>query len=108
MQPDPHLVRSRYTIPLDEQQASLKQLASRTDAEAARIKRYLAMPDLSRTEGSPLKALADTMLDIPEFRGFDIIDIPEVISTDILFDKFNFAADHPARSASDTYYVDDT
>ena len=36
-----------------------KELQNRHDPESERIKRYLAMPDLSRTEGSPLKALID-------------------------------------------------
>ena len=43
-----------YKISLDEQERILKTVDARTDAEAARIKRYLAMPDLSRTPGSPL------------------------------------------------------
>ena len=43
-----------YRISLDEQNRILATVDKRTDAEAARIKRYLAMPDLSRTPGSPL------------------------------------------------------
>ncbi|MEK7184521.1 MAG: hypothetical protein AAB683_00080, partial [Patescibacteria group bacterium] len=43
---------------------------------------------------------------LPLLKDFDHIDIPEVIPTNILFDLFNFAPDHPARSTSDTYYID--
>jgi phenylalanyl-tRNA synthetase alpha chain len=43
--------------------------------------------------------------DLPILKDFDHIEIPEVIPTNILFDLFNFAPDHPARSTSDTYYV---
>jgi len=80
-----------------------------TDAhsvERARMARYLAMPDLSRTEGSPLKALADRIVSLPIFKDFDVIETPEIVPTSIAFDIFNFASDHPARSTSDTYYVD--
>jgi hypothetical protein len=42
------------------QQDKLKrELDARTDIEAARMKRYLAMPDLSRTEGSPLHEIVE-------------------------------------------------
>lgn len=101
------LASTDYVISRDEQDKLLAALEKRTDAEAARIKRYLAMPDLSRTEGSPLKELIDRVRALPELSGFDTIDIPEVIPTSILFDLFGFTADHPARSPSDTYYVDD-
>jgi phenylalanyl-tRNA synthetase alpha chain len=82
-------------------------LAARTDAEAARIKRYLAMDDLSRKEGSVLKDLIDRVKQIPQFQDFGVINIPEIVPADVSFDLFNFAADHVARSKSDTYYVDD-
>ncbi len=83
------------------------ELQHRTDAEAARIKHYLGMPDLSRTPGSPLYEITERVKAAPAFRDFDIIEIPEIVPTDILFDLFDFPADHPARSKSDTYYVDE-
>ena len=69
--------------------------------------RYQAMPDLSRLDGSPIKAIVDKIITLPAFKDFDIIETPEVLPTEIAFDIFNFAPDHPARSKSDTYYVDD-
>jgi phenylalanyl-tRNA synthetase alpha chain len=83
------------------------ELLKRTDPEAARIKRYLSMPDLSRTPGSPVYEVVQRVIAAPEFKGFDIIEVPEIVSTAITFDLFNFPADHPARSKSDTYYVDE-
>jgi phenylalanyl-tRNA synthetase alpha chain len=97
-----------YIIPTDEQERLMKVLDSRTDAEAARIKRYLAMPDLSRTPGSPLYEIIRAALNTPVLTGFDNIIIPEIVPTGINFDLFDFASDHPARSKSDTYYADDT
>ena len=44
-------------IDTTEEMALIKALDVRTDAEAVRMKRYLNMPDLSRTEGSPIKEL---------------------------------------------------
>ncbi|MES3031064.1 MAG: hypothetical protein V4697_01475 [Patescibacteria group bacterium] len=96
-----------YLIPRDEEKQLLAEFNKRDDIEAQRIKRYLAMPDLSRTAGSPLYEIMKRVTTLPVLKDFDHIDIPEVIPTSILFDLFNFAADHPARSKSDTYYIDE-
>lgn len=93
-------------IQSDKEKELLSVLEKTTGTNAERVKRVLALPDLSRTEGNPLKALVDRVLGIKEFADFDNIVIPEIIPTEILFDLFDFAKDHPARSESDTYYVD--
>lgn len=90
-----------------EEVALTEALEQRTDAEAERIKRYLAMPDLSRTPGSPLYEITEKVKAAPSFAGFDIIEIPEIVPASISFDLFDFPADHPSRSKSDTYYVDE-
>ncbi len=94
-------------IESDDEVRLKKELESRTDAESSRIKRLLELPDLSRTEGSPLKEIVDRASKVKSLDGFDIIEIPEVIPTNILFDLFNMPEGHPARSKSDTYYLDD-
>lgn len=99
--------RSIYKLPIEEQKKLIKNLASRNDTEAERIKHYLAMPDLSRTDGSPLNDMVTRILSQNEFKNFDVIEFPEVVPTDIAFDLFDFPANHPARSKSDTYYLDD-
>lgn len=91
-----------------EQSALLQSLDLRKDTEVMRMKRYLAMPDLSRAEGSPIHEMVKRITSLPSFGSFDTIEVPEVISTDVGFDLFDFPMDHPARSSSDTYYVDDT
>lgn len=96
-----------YRISLDEQKRILATVDARTDAEAARIKRYLAMPDLSRTPGSPLYEIVTTACNTPVLKDFDNIIIPEIVPASINFDLFDFAPDHPTRSKSDTYYADD-
>lgn len=99
---------SDIVIDLSEEKKLKKELEKRTDVEAARIKRYLSMPDLSRTEGSPLKEIIDRASKVSSLQGFDVIKIPEIIPVNILFDLFNMPPEHPARSKSDTYYIDDT
>ena len=103
----PHLKRRDIKTPLDEQKKLLTLLDTRSDAEALRMKRYLAMPDLTRTPGSPIHEMAQRIADLPEFKNFDLIETPEVIPARENFDLFNFPADHPARSKSDTYYLND-
>jgi phenylalanyl-tRNA synthetase alpha chain len=98
---------SHLIIPSDEETKLLTELDKRTDAEAARIKRYLNMADLSRREAGPIRELVDNIVNIEQFQNFDIIQIPEIVPADASFDLFNFPPDHPARSKSDTYYVDD-
>src|SRR3989344_6426719 len=94
-------------IPRDEENKLLEKLKERTDPEALRIKRYLEMPDLSRTPESPLFEMVERVKNVPAQKDFDVINIPEIVPTDVSFDLFNFEQDHPARSKSDTYYVDD-
>lgn len=96
-----------FAVPIDDEKRLLGELDARTDIEAGRMKRYLAMPDLSRTPGSPLHEIVERVTSLPALKNFDHIQIPEVVPTDILFDLFDFAPNHPARSKSDTYYVDD-
>jgi phenylalanyl-tRNA synthetase alpha chain len=95
-----------YKIPLDEQKKILATVDARTDAEAVRIKRYLAMPDLSRTPGSPIHEIVQRILASDYFKELDTIQTPEIVPADISFDLFDFPEDHPARSTSDTYYAD--
>lgn len=102
-----HLKRSYYSVSRAEEKQLIENLEKRTDSEAERLKRYLALPDLTRTDGSPLKAVIDIVIDLPNFKNFDLIDTSEIISPKVVFDLFNFPEDHPARSASDTYYVDE-
>jgi phenylalanyl-tRNA synthetase alpha chain len=96
-----------YKGSISEQNDILKKLKGREDTEAVRIKRLLALPDLSRTSESPLKEIVDRTLKVKSLEGFDTIEIPEIISTHILFDLFNMPEGHPARSKSDTYYADE-
>lgn len=95
------------TIPSQEEDRLKIELDKRTDAEAARIKRYLNMDDLARREAGPIRELVNNIVGLEQFNNFDIITIPEIVPADASFDLFNFPPDHPARSKSDTYYVDD-
>src|SRR3989338_4546196 len=89
-----------------EETELLKRLNERTDPEGLRMKRFLAMPDLSRTPQNPLYEIVQRVLNWPGFKGFDVVQVPEIVSVRVGFDLFDFPADHPARSRSDTYYVD--
>lgn len=95
-----------FVIDLTEEKRLRAELHNRSDAEARRMERFLGMPDLSRTPGSPIAEVVERVTALPEFQGFDIIQVPEIVPADKSFDLFDFPADHPARSKSDTYYVD--
>lgn len=85
----------------------LEELAQRPDAEARRMERFLAMPDLSRKPGNPIYEIVERIKAIPDFKDFDIIQTPEIVPTYVTFDLFDFPPNHPVRSKSDTYYVND-
>jgi len=83
----------------------LSQIKEKTDTNSLRIQRLLELPDLSRKENSPIKFVADKIIEMPEFRDFDIIQIPEIVSAKDNFDLLNTPLDHPSRKETDTYYV---
>ncbi|MEK7193820.1 MAG: hypothetical protein AAB651_00450 [Patescibacteria group bacterium] len=89
-----------------EEEELKKALKKRNDAEAKRLLRFLNLPDLSRDKSSPLFELVRRIKDIKHFSDFDEIKAPEIARADISFDLFNFPPEHPARSHSDTYYID--
>lgn len=96
----------QITIDSSEEQRLKALLDKRTDPEAERMRRFLSMPDLSRDPQSPLSEIVKRASSVPSVQGFDVIEIPEIVPTNILFDLFNMPPEHPARSTSDTYYVD--
>ncbi|PIP26471.1 MAG: hypothetical protein CO140_04845 [Candidatus Moranbacteria bacterium CG_4_9_14_3_um_filter_40_7] len=102
-----HLKRCHFSTSLEEENILTEELEKKTDANSTRLKQYMSLPDLTHSVSSPVKATVEIVSNIPSFKNFDIIDTPQIISPEIVFDLFNFPKDHPARSASDTYYVDE-
>lgn len=94
-------------IESEKEDALKRELEKKDDAEARRILRFLNMPDLSRTPGSPIYELVQRILALKIFADFDVIKIPEIVPTSVSFDLFDFPPDHPARSRSDTYFIGD-
>lgn len=100
-------MRTIINIKLPEAERLLKELEYRNDSDSLRMKRFLNMPDLSRTSGSPVHEIVKRILRLPNFKDMDVINVPEIVPTSVSFDLFDFPKDHPTRSKSDTYYVDD-
>lgn len=98
--------REYIEIESSEEERIRTLLEQRSDAEAKRLLRFLNLPDLSREPANPLNELARRILALERFSDFDVIKVPEIVGADMSFDLFNYPADHPARNASDTYYVD--
>jgi len=96
---------SNIEIKSPEEAEIIKNLEARNDAEAKRILRFLNMPDLSRDKASPLYELIERLVNLPEFKLFDNVKISDIVPAKESFDLFDFPADHPARSKSDTYYI---
>ncbi|PJE50527.1 MAG: hypothetical protein COV29_03930 [Candidatus Yanofskybacteria bacterium CG10_big_fil_rev_8_21_14_0_10_36_16] len=94
-------------IDYEKEKQLREELSKKDDPDSKRLKRFLDMPDLTRTPGSPIHEITKRIIDLPDFKDFDTVEAPEIVPADISFDLFNFPEDHPARSKSDTYYADD-
>ncbi len=88
-----------------EEEKILKELQDRNDFNALRLKRLLALPDLTRKHNSPVKFVIDKILTLPLFVGFDVAQIPETISVHNAFDLFDFPPDHQSRKETATYFM---
>src|SRR4030065_2168600 len=98
--------KRKHIIVKDEISVDLiAKIKGQTDTNGLRIQKFLALPDLSRRENSPIKFLIDKIIAIPEFKNFDVIQIPEIVSVRDNFDLLNAPKDHPSRKETDTYYL---
>jgi phenylalanyl-tRNA synthetase alpha chain len=90
-----------------EEEVLTEELNKRNDVKAERIKKLLALSDLTKKENSPVKIIADQILKLPRFKDFDLVDFPRIVTVAQNFDILNAPADHPSRRETDTYYLDD-
>jgi len=100
-------MNKKIVIKNAKEQSLLEELNGRKDVKAERIKRLLALPDLTKKENSPIKILFDQIINLPIFKDFDFIDFPKIVTVDQCFDLLNMPKDHPSRKETDTYYLDD-
>ena len=77
------------TIDNDSEKALIAGLEGKTDIKSERLKRVMALPDLSRTQGSPIADLVKRIVGLSRFKKFDTLKVPEIVSYDISFDLFN-------------------
>lgn len=98
----------QYITATDPKSEELKkELYTKEDVKSMRMRRLLDLPDLTRTQGSPIKYIVDAVLDMEAFKDFDVIEFPEIVKVRDNFDLLNAPTDHPSRKETDTYYVDD-
>ena len=93
------------TDPVEKEMLAL--LEKRTDFKSLRIKRLLDLPDLTKKPDSPVKILFDSILNLPRFADYDIVEFPKIVTVEQDFDWLNTPKDHPSRRETDTYYVTD-
>lgn len=100
------LKERQYIVADDPIAEKLEQeIKTKKDTNAIRIQRLLSLPDLSRKENSPIKFIIDKIVAIPEFKDFDVIKTPEIVSVRNNFDLLNAPEDHPSRKETDTYFL---
>lgn len=99
--------RNKIIIKSPEEEGLIASLQERTDTVATRIKRLLALPDLTQKPNSPVKILFDSIVELPRFKDFDVVEFPRIITVEQDFDWLNTPKDHPSRRETDTYYVNE-
>jgi len=100
-------IRKHLTINDPEEKEIISRLDKQMDFKSLRLKKLLALPDLTKREHSPVKILFDQILKLSRFKDFDIVDFPRVVTVEENFDLLNTPKDHPSRRETDTYYVDE-
>jgi phenylalanyl-tRNA synthetase alpha chain len=101
-------MRRNIVIEGKNEQKLIEELNKRTDTRAERIKRLLALPDLTQKEGSPIKILADKIISLPRFADFDLVFFPKITTVEKEFDLLNSPKEHPTRKETDTFFLDST
>jgi len=99
-------MRKNIVINDPKEKELVAELEKRTDIKAERIKRLLALPDLTKKQNSPVKILVDQIIGLLRFKDFDLVDFPRIVTVEENFDILNAPKDHPSRRESDTYYTD--
>ena len=100
-------MRKNIVIKNPEENALIKDLKKRKDVKAERIKRLLALSDLTKKENSPVKILVDQIINLPRFRDFDLIDFSRIATIEEEFNLLNAPKDHPSRKETDTFFLDE-
>ncbi len=100
-------MRKNIAINNDLEKALIAGIQKRTDIKAERIKKLLALDDLTKKENSPIKILVDQVISLSRFADFDIIDFPKIVTVEENFDVLNTSKDHPSRRETDTYYLNE-
>lgn len=99
-------MQKRIIINKGHEENIVQSLEHRHDTHTERIKRLLMLPDLTSIDSSPIKIVVDTILALPRFADFDIVDIPRIVTVEDEFDMLNSPIDHPSRKATDTFFID--
>lgn len=99
-------MRDHIVIEDLEEKEIISRLEKQTDFKSLRIKRLLALPDLTKKPNSPVKILFDQIINSPRFKDFDLVEFPRIVTVEQNFDLLNTAKDHPSRRETDTYYTD--
>lgn len=100
-------MRREIKINDPKENALMEELKGRNDIKAERIKRLLALPDLTKKENSPVKIVVDQIIKLERFKDFDLVDFPRIVTVEQNFDLLNTPKDHPSRRETDTYYLNE-
>ena len=100
---DYDLVKSEYT-------EDVKNTKIAKEAKPVKEEKIDVTAHFDKYESGHLAVINQTMEDLETIfqnMGFDVVGGPEVDTVKFVFDDLNSPKNHPARSTSDTFYIDD-
>ena len=100
-------MRKNIIIDDPKEKSLIEDLKNRKDIKAERIKKLLALPDLTKKENSPIKILAGQIIKLPRFADFDLVFPPKIVTVNEEFNLLNAPINHPSRKETDTFFIDD-
>lgn len=86
----------------------MEHLNERIDPSSVRMKRMLAMPDLTRKANSPVFYIVEKVKNCSALKAGDDIIFPDIVNVANNFDLLGTDRSHPSRRPTDTFYVDDS
>lgn len=98
-------LRQELEAKFDEKEAKMEQFAKERRLQQEKLD--ITMPGKTKKVGGlhPLNSVLDSVIDIFQSMGFDVVDGPEVETDHYNFEALNVPKDHPARDMQDTFYI---
>lgn len=100
-------VKSKIESLIDEKKREIEEYLLNKKLEEEKVD--LTLPVSSELGAvHPIEAVIDEQIKIFTEMGYEVVEGPEIETTEYIFDMLNTPKDHPARELQDTFYISDS